>query len=158
MANHKKYRIKLTEEERSVFREIVKGKWGRQRPAAWKIQRAQVMLKCDESGDGPAWTDEELAESFDTTTRSIQNWRKKAAEEGPLSLLDRKPRSDQGRTKLDGEAEARLVQLACSKAPRGYARWSLRMLAGKLVELKVVDSISHESVRGVMKKTPSSRG
>ena len=158
MASHKRYRIKLTDEERAAFRDVVKGRWGRQKPAAWKVQRAQVMLKCDEGDGGPAWTDERLAESFDTTTRSIQNWRKKAAEEGPLTLLDRKPRSDKGRSKLDGEAEARLVQLACSKAPQGHARWSLRMLSEKLVELEVVDSISRELVRQALKKKRSSRG
>ena len=92
MANHKKHRINLTEEERSVFREIVKGKRGRQNIAAWKVQRANVMLKCDESEDGPAWTDEKLAEVFNATTRSIENWRKKAVEDGPLSVLERKKR------------------------------------------------------------------
>jgi transposase len=126
--------------------------------AGWKIQRAQALLKCDQGPEGPGWIDEDIAEAFGCTRRSVENWRKQAVEEGPLSLLERQPRSDKGKTKLDGEGEARLVKLACSQAPAGYARWSLRLLAGKLVELEVVDSISHESVRSVMKKTRSSRG
>jgi len=116
------------------------------------------LLKCDQGPEGPGWIDQRVAEAFACTRRSVENWRRQAVEEGPLSLLERKPRSDQGRTKLDGEGEAQLVKLACSKAPAGFARWSLRLLAGKLVELEIVDSISHESVRSVMKKTTSSLG
>jgi hypothetical protein len=148
------YVLKLTREERAELQEVVKtGK-----AAGWKIQRAQALLKCDQGPEGPGWIDEDIAEAFGCTRRSVENWRKQAVEEGPLSLLERQPRSDKGKTKLDGEGEAQLVKLACSKAPAGYARWSLRLLAGKLVELAVVDSISHESVRSVMKKTRSSRG
>lgn len=148
------YVLKLTADERGELESVVKtGK-----AAGWKIQRAQALLKCDQGSSGPGWIDDRIAEAFGCTRRSVENWRKQAVEEGPLSLLQRKTRSDKGRTKLDGEGEARLVKLACSKAPAGYARWSLRLLAGKLIELEVVDSISHESVRSVMKKTKSSRG
>jgi len=148
------YVLKLTHDERRELRSVVKiGK-----AAGWKVQRAQALLKCDQGPEGPGWIDDRIAEAFGCTRRSIENWRKQAVEEGPWSLLERKPRSDKGRTKLDGEGEARLVKLACSKAPAGYACWSLRLLAGKLVELEVVDSISHESVRSVMKKTRSSLG
>ena len=82
MSNHKIYRIKLTDEERDVFRKIIKGKRGRMKIAAWKVQRANAMLKCDESEDGPAWPDERIAEAYGTTTRSMENWRQKAALEG----------------------------------------------------------------------------
>lgn len=150
----KKYVLKLTMEERAELTSLVQ----RGNAAGWKIQRAQVLLKCDQGPQGPVWIDERIAEAYGCTRRSVENWRKQAVEEGPLSLLERKPRSDKGQTKLDGEGEAQLVKLACSKAPPGYARWSLRLLAGKLVEMEVVDSISHETVRGVMKKTTSSRG
>ena len=150
----KKYVLKLTSDERTELESVVnKGK-----SAGWKIQRAQALLKCDQGRHGPGWIDDRVAEAYGCTRRSLENWRKQAVEEGPLSLLERKPRSDKGKTKLDGEGEARLVQLACSKTPPGYARWSLRMLAGKLVELEIVDSISHEAVRAVMKKTKSSLG
>lgn len=148
------YVLKLTPEERGELREVIRmGK-----AAGWKLQRAQALLKCDQGPEGPGWIDDRVAEAFGCTRRSVENWRKQAVEEGPLSLLERKPRSDKGRTRLDGEGEARLVKLACSKAPPGYARWSLRLLADKLVELQVVDSISHESVRSVLKKTRSNRG
>jgi transposase-like protein len=148
------YVLKLTREERGELKGVVKSG----KAAGWKIQRAQALLKCDQGANGPGWIDDRIAEAFGCTRRSVENWRKQAMERGPLSLLERKPRSDVGRTKLDGEGEARLVQLACSQAPAGYARWSLRLLANKLVALEVVNSISHESVRGVMKKTRSSLG
>jgi Homeodomain-like domain len=148
------YVLNLTKDERAELESVVKSG----KAAGWKIQRAQALLKCDQGPHGPGWIDDRIAEAFGCTRRSVENWRKQAVEEGPLSLLERKPRCDQGQTKLDGEGEAKLVKLACSKAPAGFARWSLRLLAGKLVELEVVDSISHESVRSVMKKTTSSRG
>jgi hypothetical protein len=145
----KKYVLKLTIEERSEFEAIVK----KGKAAGWKIQRAQALLMCDQGPAGPAWIDEQIAEAFGCTTRSLENWRKQAVEEGPLSLLERATRSDKGECLLDGEGEACLVKLACSQAPRGHARWTLRLLADKLVELQVVDAISHETVRRVMKKT-----
>lgn len=148
------YVLKLTGDERVDLESVVRSG----KTAGWKIQRAQALLKCDQGRDGPGWIDDQVAAAYGCTRRSVENWRKQAVAEGPLSLLERKPRSDKGRTKLDGEGEAQLVKLACSKAPAGFARWSLRLLAGKLVELKIVDSISHESVRSVMKKTTSSLG
>lgn len=148
------YILKLVGEERKKLEDVVRSG----KAAGWKIQRAQALLKCDQGEGGPGWIDDRIADVFGCTRRSVENWRKQAVEEGPLSLLERQPRSDKGKTKLDGEGEAKLVKLACSKAPAGYARWSLRLLAGKLVELEVVDSISHEAVRSVMKKTRSSRG
>jgi len=146
----KKYVLKLTQEERGELELLVrKGK-----TAGWKVQRAQALLKCDQGPAGPGWTDEQIAAAYDCTTRSLESWRKQAVEQGPLSLLERKPRSCPSTPpKLDGEKEARLVALACSKAPLGHARWNLRLLAGRLVELEVVDSISHETVRRVLKKT-----
>jgi hypothetical protein len=99
-----------------------------------------------------------VADAFGGTTRSLQSWRKQAVEAGPLSLLERKPRSLPGRRKLDGDKHARLTALACSKPPAGAARWTLNLLAGRLVELKVVDSISYETVRRALKKTTSSPG
>jgi transposase len=148
------YVLKLTQEERAELERVMKSG----KAAGWKIQRAQALLKCDQGPDGPGWIDDQVGEAFGCTRRSVENWRKQAVEEGPLSLLERKPRSDKGRTKLDGDGEARLVKLACSEAPSGFARWSLRLLAEKLVELEVVNSISHESVRSVMKKTTLSLG
>lgn len=146
----KKYVLKLTAEERDELQRLVR----KGRVAGWKVQRAQALLHCDQASDGPAWTDERIAEAFGVTTRSLESWRKQAVERGPLSLLERKPRITPAVTpKLDGERQARLTALACSKAPDGYARWSLRLLAQRLVELEVVESISYETVRRAMKKT-----
>jgi hypothetical protein len=154
MSNRKIYRIKLTEEERASFKEISKGKRGRMRIAAWKVQRANAMLMCDESEEGPAWSDEQIAQAYGTTTRSLENWRKKAALDGPMSLLERKQRSAPPTSpKIDGAKEAKLVKIACSKPVNGRSKWTLRLLAEQLVILDVVDSISHETVRRAMKKT-----
>ena len=144
----KVYVVKLTGDERAELEGVIK----RGKAAAWKVQRAQALLKCDQGPDGPSWTDAQAAEAFGCTTRSLEAWRKQAVERGPLSLLERQPRTP-GPLKLDGENEARLVQLACSQAPQGRARWTLRLLAERLVELEIVDSISHETVRRAMKKT-----
>ena len=144
-----KYRVKLTADERDEFEQLVrKGK-----AAGWKLVRAQALLKCDEAGGGPAWPDAKIAEAFGITTRSLEKWRKQAVDRGPLSLLERKKRDRSMDRKLDGAGEAQLIKLACSSPPEGYSRWSLRLLADKLVELKVVDSIGHECVRQTLQKT-----
>jgi transposase len=144
----KKYVLKLTGDERGELERVVK----RGKAAAWKVQRAQALLKCDQGPAGPAWTDEQIAEAFDCTPRSLESWRKQAVERGPLALLERKPRV-RATHKLDGDQEAQLVKLACSQPPQGRARWTLRLLADRLVELEIVDSICHETVRRAMKKT-----
>ena len=145
----KKYIVKLTAGERLELEQLVrKGK-----AAGWKLQRAHALLRCDQGPEGPAWPDERVAEAYGVTTRSLGPWRKQAAERGPLSLLGRKPRATSALTaKLDGEKEARLTALACSQPPKGYARWSLRLLAERLVELEVVDTTSHETVRRAREK------
>lgn len=146
----KKYIVCLTDEERVVLERVIrKGK-----VAGWKLQRAQALLKCDASDEGPGWPDCRIAEAFGMTTRSLESWRKRAVEEGPLSLLERKPEdSPRVAPKLRGKEQARLTQLACSRPPKGRARWSLRLLANRLVELEIVESISHETVRRALKKT-----
>lgn len=152
MAN--KYVLKLTPEERSELEGVARGSRGRRSIAGWKVQRAQVLLKCDQGEQGPGWPDHRIAAAFDATERSIQNWRKKAVLEGPLAALERKRRrTPPTAPKLDGEGEAKLVQLACSVPPEGRSRWTLRLLAEHLVELEVVDSICHETVRQTLKKT-----
>ena len=142
----KKYVLKLTTEERGELEQIVK----KGKAAAWKVRRAQALLQCDQGESGAGWPDEQVAQAYGCTTRSLESWRKQAVERGPLSLLERKPRT--GVSKLDGEKEARMVKLACSQAPKGWARWTLRLLAARLVELQIVDSISYETVRRAMKK------
>ena len=153
MSNRKTYRIKLTAEEREAFAEVATGKRGKLNIAAWKVQRANSMLKCDESEDGPAWQDQHIAEAYGVTTRSLENWRKQAFEQGPLSLLERKQRQTPPTAPiLDGEKEAQLTKIACSTPPEGRSRWTLQLLADRLVELKVVDAISADTVGRVQKK------
>ena len=149
------YVVKLTAEERAELEGVVrKGK-----AAGWKVQRAHVLLKCDTGRRGPAWIDQRIADAFGCTRRSVEKWRKQAAEEGPLSLLERKARETPPTPrKLDGEQQAQLVKLACSQPPEGRARWTMQLLAERLVQLEVVDQISHETVRRTLKKTNSSRG
>lgn len=144
----KVYVLKLTPAERAELLGVVK----RGKSAAWKVQRSQALLKCDQGPEGPGWTDKQIAEAFGCTTRSLESWRKQAVEQGPLSLLERKPRAPVA-PKLDGENEAHLVRLACSQPPTGRTRWTLRLLAERLVELEIVDSVSYETVRRAMKKT-----
>jgi homeodomain-containing protein len=145
----KKYILKLTADERVDLERLVR----RGHVAGWKVQRAQALLHCDQGPDGPAWTDERVAEAYGTTTRSLESWRKRAVEAGPMALLERKERVTPATTlKLDGEKHARLTALACSKPPDGLARWSLRLLAERLVELEVVEAVSHETVRRSLKK------
>ena len=145
----KKYVLHLTEEERVEFQQLVK----KGKVAGWKLQRAQALLQCDQGPQGPGWPDEQVAQAYGCTSRSLQSWRKQAVESGPLSLLQRKPRlTPPTPAKLDGEQQARLTALACSQPPSGYARWTLRLLAERLVELEVVDAIAHETVRRALKK------
>ncbi len=145
----KKYVLKLTAEERAELEQLVK----KGKAAGWKRQRAQALLQCDQGPSGPGWTDALVAQAYGCTTRSLESWRQQAVESGPLSLLERKPRrTPPVAAKLDGEAQARLTALACSQAPPGYARWTLRLLGERLVELEVVDTIAHETVRRALKK------
>jgi hypothetical protein len=153
MSNRKVYRVKLSADERSELELVAKGKRGQLKIAAWKVQRAKAMLMCDEGELGPAWCDQDTAEAFSTTSRSLENWRKQAVLEGPLSILKRQKRVSTKDLIIDGEKEAKLTQIACSKPVNGKSKWSLRMLADRLVELEVVDSVSHETVRRTMKKT-----
>jgi hypothetical protein len=144
----KKYILKLTAEERTELAHLVR----KGNVAGWKVQRAQALLKCDQGPEGPAWADARIAEAFGLTTRSLESWRKRAVDGGPMALLQRKPRTPSAVPKLGGENEARLTALACSKPPKGLARWSLRLLAERLVELEVVEAVSHETVRRSLKK------
>jgi len=144
----KKYIVTLESEEREMLKRIVSSGKG----AARKLRRSRILLKSDSGPQGPAWSDRQISDALDVSTRTIETVRREFVEEGfDVALERRKPRRDY-RRKLDGEGEAHLLALACSKAPKGHARWSLRLLADKLVVLEVVDGISHEAVRRVLKK------
>ncbi len=146
----KKYLITLTEEERRSLRKLVRsGNAG-----ARKITRARIFLKADQTPGGPAWTDQQICAAVDVGVTTVERLRKRFVEDGLVAALNRrKNRSSTFRRKLDGHQEAQLVTLACSTPPEGRGRWTLRLLADQLVELEIVDSISYQTVRRVLKKT-----
>jgi transposase len=126
---------------------------------ARKIQHAQILLKADSGPGGPSWIDARIAETFNVGVRTVERIRQRLVEHGLEDALARRQRAHPPRPrKLDGAAEARLIALACSEAPSGRQRWTLRLLADQLVRLEVVDSIGPEAVRRTLKKTGSSRG
>ena len=146
----KRYVVNLTTEEREGLRQIV----GRERVSGLKRTRANILLKAD---DG--LTDEEIADELEVGLVTVERVRKRCCERGIEACLDRKVQENPSRPrKLDGAAEAQLVRLACSEPPTGRARWTLSLLAGKLVELKVFDSVSKSTVQRGLKKTSSNRG
>ena len=128
------------------------------RAAAERVLRARVLLKADEGPGGPAWPDTQIAEAFEIGVSKVQRLRQRLVEEGLAAALVRHPSPQPRPRKLDGAQEARLVTLACSAPPAGRARWTLQLLADQLVVLKVVDTISDETVRGTLKKMHSSPG
>ena len=151
----KKYIVRLSGKERSALDALVhKGS-----VAAYKRKHAQILLKADASKAGPAWRDQGIADAFDVTVRTVERVRERLCQHGLEVALNRAKRPPQQR-KLDGVAEAQLIALACSEAPEGRKKWSLRLLAQRFVQLDevLVDSISHEGVRRVLKKKNSNRG
>jgi transposase len=147
MGKEAKFVVRLTEEERLSLQELI----GRPRVAADKALRARMLLKADVAG--PDWPDSQIAEAFDVGLSTVHRLRQRLVEEGLEAALSRRPSAHQREPKLDGAKEARLVTLACGSAPRGRKRWTLQLLADRLVELNVVDSISSETVRRTLKKT-----
>ena len=144
---NKKYIVRLSDEERGLCQEIIKNLKG----SSQKFRRAQILLKAD--ADGPAWPDLKIAEAFNCRVQTIENLRKRLVTEGfELALQGKKPQEPPTPPKLDGEAEAKLIAMRLGKPPAGYGHWTLHLLADELVALEVVDSISHETVRKVLKK------
>jgi transposase len=152
---HKRYLVTLTPDERDHLAGLLSS--GKR--SALTLARARVLLKADQADGGPAWTDDRIAEALDCGVRTVERVRQRFVERGLEAALGRKPQDRPSRErKLDGRAEARLIALACSEPPDGRAAWTLQLLADKLVELRVVDSVCDETVRRVLKKTRSSRG
>lgn len=146
----KKYIVRLSAEERESLRKLVSSGKG----SARMFTRARILLKADVGEGGPAWSDEKIAEALDVTIQTVERVRKQLVEEGLEAVLRRRKYVQKvSRKKLDGDVEAHLIALACSKAPEGYTRWTLRLLAGRMVELGYIESISHEAVRRALKKT-----
>ncbi len=144
----KRYIVRLTNEERLSLRSVIKKLSG----LSQKVRRAQVLLKAD--ADGPNWTDKRIAEAFSCRTKTVENIRQRLVTEGFDVALNRKNRETPPRDKrLNGEQEAKVIALRLGVPPKGFANWSLRLLAEKVVELEIVDSVSHETVRQTLKKT-----
>lgn len=149
------YVVELNSAERKELQAIV----SKGRHAAAKIRNAQILLHADQSEEGPAWKDEQIAEAFDISVRTVERTRQRCVEEGLEEALVRRPVPQGSRTrKLDGKGEAWLCKLACSKPPKGREHWSIRLLADQMVELQIIESISRETVRKTLKKTKLSLG
>jgi len=143
----KKYIVRLTEAERETLNRLIK----KRRVCSQKTKRAQVLLKAD--ADGPDWPDVRIAEAFDCRTRTVELIRERLVTEGFEMVLNSKPKSRVRGKILDGEQEAKIIALRLGQAPKGFANWTLRLLAEQAVALEIVESISHETVRRTLKKT-----
>jgi len=144
----KKYIVRLTDRERSELLTVIKKLKG----TSQKVRRAQILLKAD--ADGPNWTDERIAEAFLCRTRTVGRLRQRLVERGFDETLHRARRAQPPVEKrLDGRQEAQVIALRLGEPPQGYANWSLRLLARKVVELEIVESVSYETVRRTLKKT-----
>jgi Homeodomain-like domain len=144
----KVYVVRLTDQERSELQVVIKKLKG----TGQKVRRAQILLKAD--ADGPNWTDERIAEAFSCRTRTVEMIRQRLVERGFEETLDRVERAQPPVAKLlTGEQEARIIATRLGPPPKGYNNWTLRLLARKVVELEIVDSVSYETVRRTLKKT-----
>ena len=151
----KKYKVTLTEEERQQLHELIAAG----KASAKKLAHARVLLKADASHGGPAWPDARIAQAVEVSVATVERVRERFVEQGLDAALVRKKQDRPSRErKLDGAAEARLIAIACSAPPEGRACWTMQMLADKLVELRLVDSVCDETVRRVLQKTRSSLG
>jgi transposase len=150
----KKYHVTLADGERSMLRDLLSAG----KAPARTLTHARILLKADESDSGPAWSDEAIRKALDVGLSTVARVRERFVEEGLEAALERhKPRRDYSHL-VDGECEAHLVALACSAPPVGHKRWTLRLLADKMIEREYIDCISHETVRQVLKKTNLSPG
>ena len=144
----KKYIVRLTAQEREVCRQTVRKLSG----SSEKVRRAQILLQSD--ADGPGWTDQRVADALSCRTKTVENIRQRCVLKGFERALERKRRASPPVPKLlDGEQEAHIIALRLGPPPKGYANWSLRLLARRVVELAIVESISHETIRRTLKKT-----
>jgi len=145
----KKYIVELTSEERSGLKNIIKA----ERMAEHKRRHASILLKADQGPQGPAWKDADIADAFDCTIKSVERLRKRLVEHGLDAAMEHGNRGAYRTKKLDGVAEAHLIATACSSAPEGRNRWTVRLLADEMVSLGIVDSCSKSTVHNTLKKT-----
>ena len=146
-----RYIVELTDEERNQLQEIV----SKNKASRYTIVNAYILLRSDVTC---GWLYDDIAQAYDVSTKKVEFVRKRFVEEGLEAALSRKPVTTMHRRKITGEEEAHLIALCCSQAPEGQDRWTLRMLADKMVELDIVDSISHETVRQTLKKMNLNHG
>ena len=146
----KKYPVILSDTERAELKSLIAAGTA----PARKLTHARILLKADQSPEGSGWVDDAVAEAVEVSQPTVCRVRKQYVEEGLEAALNRRPPNREYYRKLDGKQEARLVALACSEPPEGQARWSLRLLAEKMVELEIVEEdISYQTVRRTLKKT-----
>ena len=144
----KKYIVRLTDEERNLLRDVVKKLKG----TSQKVRRAEILLKAD--AEEPNWTDKRIAEAFSCRTKTVENIRQRLVTDRFEIALNGKERATPPRQKLlDGEQEAKVIALRLGEPPKGFANWTLRLLAEQVVALEIVDSVSHETLRKTLKKT-----
>lgn len=144
----KKYIVRLTEEERETLRGVMKKLQG----SSEQVRRAYMLFKADV--EGAHWTDKKIAEALSCRTKTVENVRHRLVTEGfEIALGGKNPQTPPHPKRLDGEQEAQVIALRLSKPPAGFANWSLRLLAEQVVELAIVDAVSHETLRTMLKKT-----
>jgi transposase len=150
----KKYVVRLSADERTLLTDLISAG----RAAARAQAHARVLLKADQGPDGPAWIDAEIVAALDVSLRTVERVREAWVTQGLEPALYPRPARAHRPRRLDGEQEAHLIALACSAPPTGKRRWTMRLLANRLVELGIVDGIAPETVRTTLKKTTSSPG
>jgi transposase len=150
----KRYIVVLSEEERARLHTVI----GRGVAPASALTNARILLKANQGEAGPGWTDAAIAVALEVNPATVARIRQQYVTTGMDAALQRKPPARQYRRRLDGAQEARLVALACSAPPEGHKRWTLRLLAQRMVELQVVETVSYETVRQALKQTGSSHG
>jgi DNA-binding transcriptional ArsR family regulator len=151
---YKSYHVRLTDTERAHLQDLIAAGTA----PARKLLHARILLKADEGPAGPAWADQAIADAVEVSQPTVSRVRKQYVEQGLEAALNRRAPTRVYQRKLEGAHEARLIALACSPPPSGQARWSLRLLADKLVELEIVDGVSYQTVRRTLKKTNLSLG
>jgi len=144
-----KYKVTLTKEERSELEALISGG----KSAARKLCRARILLKADAGLDGPAWDDGRISEALEVGRATVERVRKQFVEQGLEVALERKKPEREYARRLDGQGEARLIALACGEAPEGRERWTLQLLADRMVALSYVPTLSRDTVRRTLKKT-----
>lgn len=149
-----KYEVALSEEQRYALQQLISSG----KAPARQLAHARILLKIDRNGQGRQWTDEQVAEMVEMSRYTVMRVRERFVEHGLADALNHRHAPCTRARALDGEQEAHLIALTCSPAPEGQARWTLRLLADRMVELEYVEQVSHETVRQVLKKTNSNPG